>query len=59
VIREMVQGDVLESVKIIRRREHDYDPDVFDADTTPMKLSEVLAATSSLQNSRERTPESR
>ena len=59
VIREMVQGDVLESVKIIRRREHDYDPDVFDADMTPMKLCEVLAATSSLQNNGERTPESR
>jgi peptidyl-prolyl cis-trans isomerase B (cyclophilin B) len=43
VIREMVQGDVLDSVTIIRRRDHDYDPDVFDTQMQPMKLSELLA----------------
>jgi peptidyl-prolyl cis-trans isomerase B (cyclophilin B) len=47
VLREMVQGDVLDSVEIIRRRDHAYDPDVFDADLKPMKLSEVLAAATS------------
>jgi len=43
VLREMVQGDVLDSVEIIRRRDHDYDPDVLDVDLKPRKLSGLLA----------------
>jgi peptidyl-prolyl cis-trans isomerase B (cyclophilin B) len=42
VVREMAQGDVLDSVKIMRRRDHEYDPNVFDPDMNPMKLSERL-----------------
>lgn len=42
VLREMVQGDVLDSVTILRRRAHAYDPDIYDPEMTPMKLSEWL-----------------
>lgn len=51
VIREMVQGDTLDSVTIIRRREHDYDPDIFDSELKPKKLSELLASPPPRQDS--------
>ena len=44
VLREMTQGDVLDSVKILRRRDHEYDPNIFDPEMTPMKLSEYLSS---------------
>ncbi len=43
VIREMQQGDVVEEVRIISRRDHEYDPQVIDADGASHTLSTLLA----------------
>ncbi len=43
VIREMQQGDEVDSIEISRRRDHDYDPMVFDDQGTARRLSELLS----------------
>ncbi len=39
VIREMQQGDAIDAIEIIRRREHPYDPIVLDEAVVEMRLS--------------------
>jgi len=43
VIREMNEGDVVDSIEIIRRGDRAYDPMVFDADGTERLLSDLLS----------------
>ncbi|MDP7029793.1 MAG: peptidylprolyl isomerase [Phycisphaerales bacterium] len=44
VIRGMEQGDEVDSIEILRRREHAYDPTVLDEAGVEMRLSELLQA---------------
>jgi len=43
VIREMNEGDIIDSIEVLRRRDHDYDPVVYDDDQREMMLSELLS----------------
>ena len=39
----MNEGDIIDSIEVLRRRDHDYDPVVYDDDQREMMLSELLS----------------